>query len=85
LAESQGKVLNSHIKAYAFTKLDKADINALKEELEKTLQLERDSFNKIIIELMGAIILAYEVSGKKGLDEQLMNQLDEARAHLKTI
>jgi len=78
LAESQGKVLNSHIKQYSFTKLDNADVNALKEELNEIVKAEKKSFEDRLVEIASLI-------GENGLTDSLLKEFDETRAHLKTI
>lgn len=56
-ADSQGKVLNSHIKpTYSFEKLDDGDVKVIKESIKKTYKDEIETFKESIIKQMGQLI-----------------------------
>jgi len=82
LAESQGKVLNSHIKAYAFEQMDSVSKSDVKKLLKEIRQEEISSFERKIIDLMSEIRVDYFQNGEVELNAKLMKQLDDTRAFL---
>jgi len=82
LAESQGTILNSHIKAYAYEQLDSVDKAYVKKLIKEARQEEINSFEKKIIDLMSQIRVDYFQNGESGLNAKLLKQLDETRAFL---
>jgi len=82
LAESQGTILNSHIKAYAYEQLDSVDKAYVKKLIKEARQEEIASFEKKIIDLMSQIRVDYFQNGESGLNAKLLKQLDETRAFL---
>jgi hypothetical protein len=64
LAESQGAILNTKIKAYSFTKNDNVDVNKIIKEIEEFKDLTLIKFEEGIIEQMRLILSAYETSPK---------------------
>lgn len=53
IAESQGVVFNSHIKKYAFEKLENVDVNEIISEANSLAEVEIESRKKEIIETIG--------------------------------
>jgi hypothetical protein len=82
LADSQGKVLNTTIKKYAFTKLDKIEESDVTKQLKAATKDEKQAFRVKIIELMSQIRVDYFQSGEKGLNEKLLKELDVTREYL---
>lgn len=82
LSESQGTILNSHIKGYAYVQLDSVDKSYVKKILKEVRQTEIASFEKKIIEIMSEIRVDYFQNGESGLNSKLMRQLDDTRAFL---
>lgn len=57
-ADSQGKVINTHIKKYSVTKLDDADIEKINREIEEERQLAKKGvLDKIIVNMKSLIVL----------------------------
>ena len=78
LADSQGKILNSHIKKYAFTALDKVDTDLIKEELKKITKEEKLAFEVLIIEQMRDIRVEY--FGNKKFSTKLIGEMERTLA-----
>lgn len=85
LDESQGKIINSHIKNYAFTKLADVDKNEVKKQVEEAIEAEKKSFRVRIIELMTEIKADYFQNGEVDLNETLYAELDKTREHYNTL
>jgi len=85
LAESQGKVLSSHIKSFTFTKMDAVGKDEVTNLVNEALESEKLSFTHRIVEIMGEIIENYLQNGKKGLNPKLMEELDKTRGFLNKI
>lgn len=65
LADSQGKVLNSHIKTHDFTKVDaKADVDAIKSEIKQVSKDEKKSYEELIIKQMRDFRVEYYANTK---------------------
>lgn len=83
LADSQGIVFNSHIKKYAFEKLDKVDPSLILKEVTelKTAdkQIKIDYHTKVMIEKMKNLITYYETTGNvdSSLYEKVKPSMDE--------
>jgi hypothetical protein len=84
-AESQGKILNSHIKAYPFTQGDAVDKQELKKQIEEKLEGERQAFIRRIIQLMLEVRAEYFANGEESLNDNLLKDIDEAREYLNNI
>lgn len=83
LAESQGKVLNSHIKStFDVEQMDSVNPAEIKRELKQIREEEIASFEQRIIELMSQIRVAWFQNGESGLDAKLMKELDKTREAL---
>lgn len=63
-AESQGKVLNSNIKKYAFIKNENVDTSEVIDRVKKLKQEEIESFKDIIFKLLKENVSSYEHSRK---------------------
>jgi hypothetical protein len=62
-AESQGKILNSNIKSYAFIKNENVDTKEVINRIKKLKQEEIESFKKMIFKLLNENVLSYKNSG----------------------
>ena len=49
MADSQGKVLNSHIKSYSYTNLGKVDVQPIKEEVIKAKEDDIKAYQQTIV------------------------------------
>jgi CRISPR/Cas system CSM-associated protein Csm2 small subunit len=63
-AESQGKVLNSNIKKYAFIKNENVDTSEVIDRIKKLKQEEIESFKEVIFKLLKENTSSYENIGK---------------------
>ena len=63
-AESQGKVLNSNIKKYAFIKNENVDTSEVIDRIKQLKQEEIDSFKEVIFKLLKENASSYENIGK---------------------
>ena len=63
-AESQGKVLNSNIKKYAFIKNENVDTTQVIDRIKKLKQEEIESFKEVIFKLLKENTSSYENIGK---------------------
>jgi CRISPR/Cas system CSM-associated protein Csm2 small subunit len=63
-AESQGKVLNSNIKKYAFIKNENVDTTQVIDRVKKLKQEEIESFKEVIFKLLKENVSSYENIGK---------------------
>ena len=63
MADSQGKILNSNIKAKAFSKLEDTDTKKLEKEIDAYKKDDADTFKVGVVENMKAIIADYEDTG----------------------
>lgn len=59
-ADSQGKVLNTHIKKYSFTKLSNADVDKIHEEIENDRKLAKKGVLDNLILNMRILIEFYD-------------------------
>lgn len=70
MADSQGKVINSHIKKYTFTKLDAVDTKVILNEIETIKKVEDEiqinSAVKSMIDKFQAVVNYYETTGNLG-------------------
>ena len=82
LADSQGAVLNSHIKAHSFEQMDSVSKSDVKKLLKEVLQEEIASFERKIIDIMSQIRVDYYQNGEKGLDTKLMKELAKTKEFL---
>jgi len=64
LAESQGKIFNSHIKKYEFVKLDEIDITKIHEAIDDVNSENKAGTEKLIIDIMRTFIGIYDSTGK---------------------
>ena len=62
-AESQGKVLNSNIKKYAFIKNENVDTSEVIDRIKKLKQEEIESFKEVIFKLLKENASSYENIG----------------------
>lgn len=58
--ESQGKILNSHIKQYEFIKNEKVDVAPIREQLENSIKEDKAKIAKEMIDSMKAFITIVE-------------------------
>lgn len=76
-AESQGSVLNSHIKKYSFSKMDKVDITSLTEEIKTLKKLEKEALirgrQEILVEAMNNV--QEESKGSLYINDEALNYL----------
>ena len=63
-AESQGKVLNSNIKKYAFIKNENVDTSEVIDRIKQLKQEEIDSFKEVIFKLLKENASSYENIGE---------------------
>jgi hypothetical protein len=68
LADSQGQVLNSHIKKYDFTKLDSIEAKKLEEDIDKYKEIEIQSIVTSVIDRLLTIISSSDEHSPKTLD-----------------
>jgi len=68
-AESQGKVLNSVIKRYSFTKNDSVDVNKIINEINRVKQDNLISYQKSLIDMMTSIVNGYTIDRTINSDE----------------
>jgi len=70
-AESQGKILNSNIKRYSFSKNENVDTTKVVDKIKKLKQEEIESFKNVIFKLLKENVLSYEQRG----DFSVLNKL----------
>jgi hypothetical protein len=63
-AESQGKILNSHIKKYEYEQLDDIDTTKLTEEINNMSAEESVNHNKVLAFIMSSIVTEFVNSGE---------------------
>ena len=85
IAESQGKVFNSHIKKYPTTKLDDVNVEniikeseALKQEEARILEVMRRSSIITIANKLIALDADMDTPNAKAVFKDYLNKLDEA-------
>lgn len=80
MAESQGEVMNTHIKKYEFKKGDVVDQDLIVEEINKLKEEEINKKQEYIISEMGRVVDDYDVN--KVFDEKkLMNIVNIINDH----
>ena len=75
LAESQGKVLNTHIKSYAFIKGDDINVEALINEVNSVKVDEGKVQEEILFKNMQDFIIGTEIDGKMNME--LLDKINE--------
>jgi len=79
LADSQGKVINSHIKNYVFEKLDAVDTKVILNEVETIRKVEDEIILNAtvrgMVDKLKAVVTYYETTGNLGT-----KLIDNARA-----
>jgi len=83
--ESQGKILNSHIKQFSFSKLDNVDKDYVKNQIAEAIAADKKSFEVRILEIMGQIKEDYIQNGENGLNTVLMSELDKTITYFNTL
>ncbi len=82
LAESQGAVLNTHIKKYSFEKLDAIDPTVIVKEIEGMKKAEHDALLKVkqqnIVKTMKELILIDDQLDMNLFTETQLERLQEA-------
>lgn len=87
LADSQGGVLNTHIKKYPFEKLDKVDTTSILKEITDLKDSERkaklDYQKKLMVDKMQAIVTYYETTSD--VDSSLYSKLKSSMEEYEKI
>lgn len=79
-AESQGAILNSHIKSYSFEKGEVVDAKLIEEEINKLKQEEIRLKQQSIIDDMELIINSFDVDSEFN-QTKLMNLVNKIQKH----
>lgn len=74
-AESQGQVLNTHIKSYPFIKGDDVNVDSLINEINSNKTDEKKVMNEVLIKTMKDFITKVEASGE--IDDSSLSKLNE--------
>lgn len=75
-AESQGKILNSNIKKYAFIKNENVDTSEVVDKIKKLKKEEIKSFEETILKLLNENSLSYDNTNKFSNLDKLFRAID---------